>query len=278
MASRSVRLGEFTAQKVRDANHAHRWQRIDSCDSPKIHLLLAAHRPQDQAVRRSDKRPTQHRRSTARVDLTHRHTNHAVLVKGLEIMWRRPFGPFVGFFGQESTDEADEGSAAGEDADDVGAAAHFFVESLLGIVGPDLAPQLARVGGEGQQLVAGVFEVLGCVRLLVGQGDHDAVELGVYRIGVGLVEDGADLGCDVGWGGFGDLGQQGAQVVAAAALQAAPGNTEAIAATSPGWASAVTSCTPDRPRATRPRHNAASRPRLRPRRHPGPGSRGARRR
>ncbi|ORW04661.1 hypothetical protein AWC13_00420 [Mycobacterium kubicae] len=34
-------------------------------------------------------------------------------------------------FGQDSTDQADEGVAVGKDADDVGAAADLFVESFL---------------------------------------------------------------------------------------------------------------------------------------------------
>jgi hypothetical protein len=51
-------------------------------------------------------------------------------------------GPFIVLFGQDGADEANEG-AAGEDADDVGAAADFFVESFLGVIGPDLAPDLA---------------------------------------------------------------------------------------------------------------------------------------
>jgi hypothetical protein len=38
-------------------------------------------------------------------------------------------GPFIVLFGQDGADEANEG-AAGEDADDVGAAADFFVESV----------------------------------------------------------------------------------------------------------------------------------------------------
>ena len=38
--------------------------------------------------------------------------------------------------------------------------------------------------------------------------------------------------------------------------QDAPGSAEPIAATSPGWASEMTSWTPDRPRATSPRRNA----------------------
>jgi hypothetical protein len=58
------------------------------------------------------------------------------------------------------TDEADDGGTVGEDRD-VGAAADFFVESLLGAVGPDLAPNLFGESGERQQFGARRVEVLG---------------------------------------------------------------------------------------------------------------------
>jgi hypothetical protein len=45
-------------------------------------------------------------------------------------------------FGQHRTDEADQGVAVGEDADDVGAAADLLVEAFLRVVRPDLAPDL----------------------------------------------------------------------------------------------------------------------------------------
>jgi hypothetical protein len=48
---------------------------------------------------------------------------------------------------------------------------------------------------------------------VVGQGGHDPVELSVHGGGVGLVEDGADLGGHVRLGGFGHLGQQISQVM-----------------------------------------------------------------
>jgi hypothetical protein len=83
----------------------------------------------------------------------------------------------------------------------------------LGVVGPDLAPDLAWVGGEGEQLGAGGIEVFGGVGVLFGQRGYDAIELGVHGLGVGLVEDGADLGGDMGLGGLGDLGEQVTQVV-----------------------------------------------------------------
>jgi hypothetical protein len=47
-------------------------------------------------------------------------------------------GPFVILFGQDGADQPDQGGSVGEDADDVGAAADFFVESFLGVVGPGL--------------------------------------------------------------------------------------------------------------------------------------------
>ena len=44
------------------------------------------------------------------------------------------FGPFVVLFGQHGADEADQGGAVGEDADDVGAPPDLLVESFLGVV------------------------------------------------------------------------------------------------------------------------------------------------
>ena len=66
-------------------------------------------------------------------------------------------GPFVVLFGQHGADEADQRSAVGEDFDDVGASADLFVKSLLGIVRPDLAPDLLGKRGERQQIRAGVL-------------------------------------------------------------------------------------------------------------------------
>ena len=44
------------------------------------------------------------------------------------------FGPFVVLLGQHGADQADEGVAVGEDADDVGAPADLPVEPLGGVV------------------------------------------------------------------------------------------------------------------------------------------------
>ena len=71
-------------------------------------------------------------------------------------------------FGQDGADEADQRVAVGEDADDVGAPADF-VEPLLRVVRPDLAPDLLGERGERQQVGAGGLEVLGGLRQLVGQ-------------------------------------------------------------------------------------------------------------
>ena len=64
-------------------------------------------------------------------------------------------------FGQDGADEADQSVAVGEDADDVGASADLFVESLLGVVRPDLAPDLLGERGERQQIRPRRFEVIG---------------------------------------------------------------------------------------------------------------------
>ena len=66
------------------------------------------------------------------------------------------FGPFVVLFGQDRADEADEGVAVGEDPDDVGAAADLLVQPLLGVVGPDLPPDLLRERGERGQMSGGL--------------------------------------------------------------------------------------------------------------------------
>ena len=63
-------------------------------------------------------------------------------------------GPFVVLLGQDRTDQADQGIAAGEDPDDVGAAADLPVEPLLRVVAPDLPPDGLGEGGEGQDVGA----------------------------------------------------------------------------------------------------------------------------
>ena len=57
--------------------------------------------------------------------------------------------------------QADQGVAVGEDADDIGASADLLVEPFLGIVGPDLAPDLLGERGERQQVGSGLLQMVG---------------------------------------------------------------------------------------------------------------------
>src|SRR5262249_60114135 len=100
------------------------------------------------------------------------------------------FGPFVVLFGQHGADEADDGVAGGEDPHDVGAAADLLVQPLLGVVGPDLPPDLAGEGGEGEDVVAGVVQVGGGGREFGFQGGGGRGGVGGARGAVGLVEHG----------------------------------------------------------------------------------------
>src|SRR5215813_3612347 len=68
-------------------------------------------------------------------------------------------GPFIVLLCQDGANEPDNGIAAREDADHIGSAAYFLIQSLLGIVGPDLPPDLAGEGGEGQDVLAGLVQV-----------------------------------------------------------------------------------------------------------------------
>lgn len=62
------------------------------------------------------------------------------------------FDPLVVLLGEYGADEADDRAAVGEDPDHVGAAADLLVQLLLGVVRPDLPPDLLREGGERQQV------------------------------------------------------------------------------------------------------------------------------
>ena len=66
------------------------------------------------------------------------------------------FGPFVVLLGQDGADEADDRVPVGEDADHVGAAADLLVEPFVGVVRPDLPPDLLGERGEGEDVLAGV--------------------------------------------------------------------------------------------------------------------------
>ena len=96
------------------------------------------------------------------------------------------FGPFVGLFGQDGSDEADDGLAVGEDAHGIGAAPDLAVEALVGVVGPDLGP---HPGGEGcarEDVCPGLIEVITHGGELVVDVVQEPVVLSVDRCGVGL--------------------------------------------------------------------------------------------
>ena len=61
-------------------------------------------------------------------------------------------------FGDDGADEADDGGAIGEDADDVGAAADLLVQPLERVVAPQLPLVLLRKRGEGEQVGPGLVQ------------------------------------------------------------------------------------------------------------------------
>jgi hypothetical protein len=73
----------------------------------------------------------------------------------------------------------------------------------IGVVGPDLPPDLFGKGRERQDVGAGGLQVLGDGGELAGQGVQDPVVLGVDRVGVGLVVDAVQQGPDPRPGRFG---------------------------------------------------------------------------
>jgi hypothetical protein len=98
--------------------------------------------------------------------------------------------------GQDGADQSGHCVAVGEDFHHVSPAPDLSVEALVGVVGPDLAPDLPGEGGEGEYVGAGLVEVLGHGGELVAQGVEDPVVLGVDGLGVGLVIDRMEQGFD----------------------------------------------------------------------------------
>lgn len=92
--------------------------------------------------------------------------------------------------GQDGADQTNDGVVVGEYADDVGAASDLAVEASVGVVGPDLSPELFRERGEGEDVGSGRVEVLERLRQLVLESVEDTVELGMDGLRVGLVIDG----------------------------------------------------------------------------------------
>lgn len=84
----------------------------------------------------------------------------AALGEDLESEVAAAFGPFVGLFREDRSDESDDRVAVREDADTVGAAADFAVEALVRIVRPDLLPEPLGEPGEREDVGPGVIKMV----------------------------------------------------------------------------------------------------------------------
>jgi hypothetical protein len=107
--------------------------------------------------------------------------------------------PVVVLLGEHGADQPDQGGSVGEDADHVGAAADLAVEAFLGVVGPDLAPDLLRKRGEREHVGAGGLEMVNHGGQPVGQHVEHPVELLVHGLSVGMVVDRAAFAPTASW-------------------------------------------------------------------------------
>ncbi|SQD97456.1 hypothetical protein FMEAI12_4110031 [Parafrankia sp. Ea1.12] len=98
------------------------------------------------------------------------------------------FDPLIVLFGEYGADEPYDGLTAGEDTHDVGAAADFPFQALLRVRGPDLPPDLPRVGGEREEIRFRVGEMVGNLREFLGECIDDPVELHADLSRGGVVE------------------------------------------------------------------------------------------
>ncbi len=73
-------------------------------------------------------------------------------------------GSFVVLLGQDGADEADDRVPVGEDADHVGAAADLLVEPFVGVVRPDLPPDLLRERGEKARMSSRALSMCSATR------------------------------------------------------------------------------------------------------------------
>jgi hypothetical protein len=87
------------------------------------------------------------------------------------------FDPFVGLLGQHRADQPDDRGPVGEDAHHVGATADLLVQPLLGVVGPNLRPDLAGEGGEGKAWMAVLNPVIALFQDLPMKDRRALVEL-----------------------------------------------------------------------------------------------------
>jgi hypothetical protein len=152
--------------------------------------------------------------------------------------------------GQHRADQADDRGPVGEDADDLGAAADLLVEPLERVVRPELAPVLLGEAREGEDLATGLVEQRRRLReALLELGDDPPVLL-CTEAGSGWAKIERTSVATSDWADFGTRVSRLRMKCVRQRCQLAPGSVAAIASTSPGWASEVTSRTPRRPRAT----------------------------
>src|SRR5829696_7768856 len=163
--------------------------------------------------------------------------------------------PFVVLLDQQGAGQADQGLVVGEHAHHVGAPADLTVDPLQGVGRAQLGPVRRWEPIEGEQVGLGLQQQPGDL-------GHPALQVsdGVGQQPLGLLEvagpeDRTDRGADQLLQVLGTVAQDIPEEVDRAALPGAP-STWAIAALRPSWASETTSCTPARPRRTRPRRNS----------------------
>ena len=70
-------------------------------------------------------------------------------------------GPFVVLLSQDGANQATHGWSVREDAHDIGATSDLLVETLQGVVGPDLLPVGDREAGEGQDIGSSLVHLRG---------------------------------------------------------------------------------------------------------------------
>jgi hypothetical protein len=147
-------------------------------------------------------------------------------------------------FAKHHADETDHRVAVAEDADDVGAAADLFVQALLRVVGPDLAPVRLREAGERQMSEPASSSISAAA------GNRSA-SCSITRVCCACVVGASGWAkierTSVATNGPADFGTRVSRLRRKWVLhlcQLAPGRVEAIASTRPGWAS---------PRRRRPR-------------------------
>ena len=167
--------------------------------------------------------------------------------------------PLVVLFGEHRADEADDRGTVGEDADDVGAAPSSLLSRSCGLLericrqcslGNAANAKHVRCGVDEHRrgVAEPVGELFDDTRMLRPRSRRRAVRRS-ERTNVATIAC-ADFGT-----GVNRLRTKWVRH----RCQLEPGSTAPIAALSPSWASEITSCTPERPRATRSARTRSSR-------------------